>query len=113
MKKSLLSIFSVALCAGLATNTSAQPFTENFNGSPAIPANWVMINGDSKIPSNQLNAAIVTKLTTQAWMGWPRSWRFLCLDCFLFFKSSYSGSLVNHSFVYGNRPKHVHYMGGL
>ena len=73
MKKSLLSIFSVALCAGLATNTSAQPFTENFNGSPAIPANWVMINGDSKIPSNQLNAAIVTKLTTQAWMGWPRA----------------------------------------
>ncbi|MBS1589970.1 MAG: choice-of-anchor J domain-containing protein [Bacteroidetes bacterium] len=68
MKKLLLlSALSGVLCS----NVVAQPFTETFNSG--IPATWLMIKNDNNVPSSSLNATIVSKLTTQAWMAWPRA----------------------------------------
>ncbi|MBS1775190.1 MAG: Omp28-related outer membrane protein [Bacteroidetes bacterium] len=68
MKKLLLlSALSGVLCS----NVVAQPFTETFNSG--IPATWLMIKNDNNVPSSSLNAKIVSKLTTQAWMAWPRA----------------------------------------
>ncbi|MBS1783285.1 MAG: choice-of-anchor J domain-containing protein [Bacteroidetes bacterium] len=68
MKKLLLLS---ALTGVLCSDVVAQPFTETFNSG--IPATWLMIKNDNNVPSSSFNATIVSKLTTQAWMAWPRA----------------------------------------
>jgi hypothetical protein len=70
MKKILLSCGLAAML--LSNNAKAQLALENFNAA-GIPANWVMINVDQKIPSASFTAAIINGLTANAWMKWLRT----------------------------------------
>jgi hypothetical protein len=68
MKKVLLASAVLTAASGMVANAQ---LSENFNSG--IPSTWIMLKNDNFIPSANLNAAIVSKLTTQAWMAWPRA----------------------------------------
>lgn len=69
MKKKIFTLLGLSLLG--TASVQAQLAQQNFNAG--IPSSWSMIKGDSYTPSTQWVAAIRTKLTTDAWMAWPRA----------------------------------------
>jgi len=63
MKKILLLFIVIA---GISLHASAQLAMTNFD--TGLPGTWSMIKVDNNTPSGNLNATIVTALTTNAWM---------------------------------------------
>lgn len=74
MKKLVLSCAALVML-GYGT-ARAQAWSQDFNSG--IPANWVMINADGKTPTSNWVPAIVSGLTTKAWMSWIRDTNDSC-----------------------------------
>ena len=69
MKKKFFTL-GLAMCGAMAA--SAQLPVQNFNNG--IPATWTMVKVDNNIPSSTAWVTpIVTGLTANAWMTWPRA----------------------------------------
>ena len=63
MKKLILTLIAIA---AIAVTSPAQLAMTDFNSG--LPGTWTMIKVDNNTPSGNLNAVIVTALTTNAWM---------------------------------------------
>jgi len=70
MKKILLT-FLTGSCIVSFNEANAQLPLANFNSG--YPSTWSMIKGDANVPNSGWVPYIVSGLTNNAWMGWPRN----------------------------------------